>query len=380
MPNKNKKILAIETSCDETAASVLIGIGGKKSENIAAKKIKIKSNIVYSQLLLHRKTKGIVPEVASRAHVEKIIFVIKEALSKAGVRINEIDIIAVTVGPGLIGSLLVGIDTAKSLSYILKKPVIPINHVEAHLYANFVTNKIRKTRNPKSEIRNMFPAIALIVSGGHTSIILMQGHGNYKLLGSTIDDAAGEAFDKIANLLNLPYPGGPAIAAAAAKFKIPPSSRGHQVEGNSKFQIHLPRPMIDSDNFDFSFSGLKTSVFYLIKKLGARKAKKMQAQIAAEFQQAVVDVLVSKTIKAARKYNAKSVMLGGGVAANQLLRSELKRKIKKEFPSSYLLIPNSSLCTDNAAIVGVCGYYKYLAKNNSLKNYKEIKINLEPDL
>ena len=345
MENNNElKILAIETSCDETAAAVLFGD-------------KIKSNIVYSQLKLHQKTGGVVPEVASRAHIEKIIPVIKEALSVAKVSPLQIDFIAVTVRPGLIGSLLVGVDTAKTLAYVFKKPVVPINHIEAHIYANFIGQE------------PIFPAVALVVSGGHTSLILMRGHGNYKLLGSTLDDAAGEAFDKVANILGLGYPGGPAVAAAAAKLPIT----------NYQLPITLPRPMIDSDDFNFSLSGLKTAVLYKVKKLPADSCQPTAA-IAAEFQKAVVDVLVSKTIKAGRKYSAKSILLGGGVAANKLLRKQLKSAVKKELPNSLFLIPDSSFCTDNAVMIGLCAYYKYFSDKNNLKNWQEIKINLNPKL
>jgi N6-L-threonylcarbamoyladenine synthase len=356
MKNQKITILAIETSCDETAAAVIVGPKNDKDLKFATPKIK--SNIVYSQLRLHQKTKGIVPEVASRAHTEKIISVIKKANEKAKIKLKNIDIIAATSGPGLIGSLLVGIDTAKTISYILDKPIIPINHIEAHIYANFIKKSSK------------FPAIALIVSGGHTSIVLMRNYDDYKLLGSTIDDAAGEAFDKVANLLNLTYPGGPAIAAAAAKSR----TSDHQSP------ITLPRPMLDNDNFDFSFSGLKTSVLYLIKKLPPRKLKELYPQIAFEFQQAIIDVLVSKTVKAGRIYCAKSILLGGGVASNKILRKKMQIMIKKNLPNSGLFLPDPRFCTDNAAIVGICAYYKYLTDKKSLMNYREIEVNLNPGL
>ncbi|MBU2595575.1 tRNA (adenosine(37)-N6)-threonylcarbamoyltransferase complex transferase subunit TsaD [Patescibacteria group bacterium] len=355
--NNEPKILAIETSCDETAAAVLIGA-------------KIKSNIIYSQLNLHKKTKGIVPEVASRAHIEKIILVIKQALQAARVRPLQIDLIAVTVGPGLIGSLLVGVDTAKTLGFIWDKSIVPVNHIEGHIYANFI-GKLPAT----SYKLPTFPAVALVVSGGHTSLILMRGHGNYKLLGSTLDDAAGEAFDKVARILDLGYPGGPAISAAAESCQ----------QTAAGCQLSLPRPMIKTNNFDFSFSGLKTAVLYTVQDL--KKHYKVTqlpnytiTAVAAEFQQAVVDVLVNKTIKAARKYNAKSILLGGGVAANKLLRRQLRSAVKKELPVSCFLFPALSLCTDNAAMIGLCAYYKYLADKKNLKNWREIKIDLNPKL
>lgn len=361
---KNPRILAIETSCDETAAAILIGS-------------KIVSNIVYSQLALHQKTKGIVPEVASRAHIEKIISVIKQALSDARVRPSQIDFIAVTVGPGLIGSLLVGVDTAKALAYVLKKPIIPINHIEAHLYANFGGGKIWKIRNPtfvpssgrgKSEIRNIFPAIGMVVSGGHTSIILMRGHGDYKLLGTTIDDAAGEAFDKVAKILNLSYPGGPSISLEAKR-----------AERKGK-KIYFPRPMINSSDFNFSFSGLKTAVLYKIRELGLEKTKKLKPELVYQFQKALVEVLVEKVAKAARIYKAKTIILGGGVVANELLRFEMRKKVKNLKPKINLLIPDLELCTDNAVIIGICAYYRYLTNKNDLKDFKSIKVNLNPKL
>lgn len=351
-------ILAIETSCDETAAAIIIG--PKNIENVNIALPKIKSNIIYSQLALHQKTKGIVPEIASRAHIEKIVYVIGEAIKDAKICLRDIDIIAVTIGPGLIGSLLVGIDTAKSLAYILDKPIIPINHIEAHLYAVFA-KKIKQ--------RKIFPAIVATVSGGHTSVLLMRGHGDYRLLGATIDDAAGEAFDKVARILNLPYPGGPNIsleAKKAGKLK------------KDKEMIQFPRPMVDSGDLDFSFSGLKTSVLYKIRDLGDKKARRLKPELAYQFQKAIIDVLVGKISKAARIYKAKSIILGGGVIANELLRSAIRKKIKDMKPRINLFIPELKLCTDNAAIVGLCAYYRYLKNKNYLKNFKLIKVDLNP--
>lgn len=357
--DKNKiTILAIETSCDETAAAIIMG--PKKVKNVNFASPKIKSNIIYSQLDLHQKTKGIVPEVASRAHIEKIIDVISAATKNAKIGLKDIDIIAVTVGPGLIGSLLVGIDTAKSLAYILGKPVISINHIEAHLYAVFA-RKIKQ--------RKIFPAIAMIVSGGHTSILLMRGHGEYRLLGTTIDDAAGEAFDKVAKILSLSYPGGPNISFEARKAKN---------LKDSKEMIQFPRPMIDSDNLDFSFSGLKTSVLYKIRDLGDKKTRQLKPKLADQFQKAIIDVLIEKISKAARIYQAKSIILGGGVVANELLRSKIRKKVQNIKPKINLLIPELRLCTDNAAIIGLCAYYQYLKNKRCLKNFKSIHADLSP--
>jgi len=359
---KNKKILAIETSCDETAAAVV------ECEDF--KNVKVLSSVVYSQIKMHKITKGVVPEVASRAHIEKIIPVIKKAVKDLKVILKDFDTIAVTVGPGLIGSLLVGIDTAKTLSFVLNKPLIPINHIEAHIYANFVGKS--KILGLKSKI---FPAVVLIVSGGHTQLVLMRGHGNYKLLGSTIDDAAGEAFDKVASILGLGYPGGPSISKIAGTYKRKPKS----------YKLRLPRPMIDSSDFDFSFSGLKTAVLYLVRNLAKDKGvtiesllnnHRITAAIAFEFQQAVVDVLAEKTIKAARVYKAKTVMLGGGVAANQHLRKILKQKIKKIIPRPNLFIPAPDLCTDNAVVIGVCACCKLICEKNK-NNWQEARINLK---
>lgn len=350
--NKKRVILAIETSCDETAAAILVGD-------------KILANIVYSQLKIHQKTKGIVPEAASRAHIEKIIPVIDRALCAAKIPPDKLDLIAVTVGPGLIGSLLIGVDTAKALGFVWHKKVMPINHVEGHIYANFGF-KNGQAINSKSQAIN-FPVVCLIVSGGHTQLILMRGHGNYKLLGSTLDDAAGEAFDKVANILGLGYPGGPAIAAAAAKAKT-----------NCKPKILLPRPLINSGDFNFSFSGLKTAVLYKFQNLKISKFKTVA--MAAEFQRAAIEVLVTKTIAAAKKYQAKSIILGGGVAANKLLRQELKKTMRQNLPSTLLFLPPLSLCTDNAAMIGLCAYYHCLKSDRSLKDNQEIKVNLQMTL
>ncbi len=337
------KILGIETSCDETGASIIEAkIKDQKS------KIKILSNIVASQIDLHRKYGGVYPELASRAHLENILPAIEAALNEADTDFDDIDAIAVTMGPGLIGSLLVGVETARTLAYSLGKPILGINHLEAHICANFIDNQ--------KEIK--FPALCLIVSGGHTSLVLMKSHGKYQTIGQTRDDAAGEAFDKVAQLLGLPYPGGPAIEAAASQIRNSKSEIRNLKPRTQKLEpkIKLPRPMIDSEDFDFSFSGLKTAVLRLTKELGPAKTKKFRAQIAAEFQNAVVEVLVAKTLRAARKYKTKTIMLSGGVAANSLLRKELEArtlKLKANFS-----VPPKNLCTDNAAMIATAGAFK----------------------
>ncbi|HUV42809.1 MAG TPA: tRNA (adenosine(37)-N6)-threonylcarbamoyltransferase complex transferase subunit TsaD [Patescibacteria group bacterium] len=308
------KILGIETSCDETAAAVV--------ENGT----KILSNAVASSIELHQKTGGIIPEVAAREQVRCIIPIIKESLKNS----QEIDALAVTVGPGLIGSLLVGVETAKTLAYVWKKPIIPVNHLQAHLYANWLEKK-----------KPQFPAIGLVVSGGHTDLVLLKNHTKIKWLGGTRDDAAGECFDKTARLLNLGYPGGPKIAKLAEK-------------GNPQ-AYDLPRPMMRQENLDCSFSGLKTAVINL-----KRKEKKInKANLAASIQQAIIDVLVKKTIRATRKHQVKSVLLAGGVAANKQLREQMEVEISKLKPRVKFFVPSPQLCTDNAAYIAAQAFFNY---------------------
>jgi len=353
---KSFKVLAIETSCDETAAAVVESRVSNKESGI-----KILSNVVSSQINLHRLTGGVVPEVAARAHVEKIIPVISKALLEARIQPEKIDIIAVTTGPGLIGSLLVGVNAAKTLAFVWNKPIIGIDHIRAHIYANFIGINSKPIPYRRSPVAlPLFPALCLVVSGGHTSLILMRDHENFKTVGETLDDAAGEAFDKAAAILGLSYPGGPAIAAEAAKFSMAKS----KFQTNSKLQnfkktsttkpllsIIFPRPMINSPDFNFSFSGLKTALLYTVRDLKKIRERE-KAMLAAEFQQAIVDVLVKKTIRAAERYKAKSILLGGGVAANSLLRQELVLNVKSEKLKTKIFLPEAKLCTDNAAIVG----------------------------
>jgi N6-L-threonylcarbamoyladenine synthase len=314
------KILGIETSCDETAAAIV--------ENGT----KILSNVVASSEELHKKTGGIIPEVAAREQLKCIIPVINEVIKKHGYKI--VDAIAVTVGPGLIGSLLVGVETARTLAYVWQKPIIPTNHLQAHLYANWLNSN-----------QPQFPAIGLVVSGGHTDLVLIKNHGQLKWLGGTRDDAAGECFDKTARLLGLPYPGGPEISRLADKGKI------------STYQ--LPRPMTKQKNLDFSFSGLKTAVVNLVKNLTAgRQGKKInRPDLAASIQVAIVDSLVGKTKQAVKKYPAKSLLISGGVAANALLREKLKKESEKL--GVKIFIPPRKLCTDNAAAVASCAYFNF---------------------
>lgn len=324
------KILAIETSCDETAAAI-ISKGSK--ENF----VKILSNVVASSLAFHSKTGGIVPEIAAREQLKFIVPVIDKAIKDSKVSIKDIDAIAVTVGPGLIGSLLVGIETVKTLAYIWKKPIIPVNHLLGHIYANFI-----QTNSKLNNIK--FPALALLVSGGHTDLVFLENYKRVKWIGGTLDDAAGEAFDKIGRLLNFPYPAGPAIEKT--------SERG--IAGRFTF----PRPMIGSKDFNFSFSGLKAAVTREVLKLG-RLNKQQVSDISLATQKAIIEVLVRKTLKAARKYNAKSILLGGGVAANQNLQDELKLNAKHYALNVKIFVPNKNLCTDNAAMIGAYAAFNY---------------------
>src|SRR3989344_1485959 len=329
------RILGIETSCDETGAAVIEG----ESEN---KKVKLISNILASSLTLHSKTGGIIPETAAREQIKYIIPAIEQALSES--RSSRLDAIAVTVGPGLIGSLLVGVETAKTLSFIWKKPIIPVNHLFGHIYANWLdrttANRLQTTAVDGSRkavsAQPSFPAIALVVSGGHTDLVLIKNHGSIKWLGGTRDDAAGEAFDKIGRILNLPYPGGPAIEKAAEK-------------GNPK-AFKFPRPLIDSDDFDFSFSGLKTAVFREVARLYKIDGKTV-SDISLAVEEAIVDVLIYKTLKAAQKYKVKSILLGGGVAANQKLRDEFQLYAIRYKLNAEIFVPSKNLCTDNAAMI-----------------------------
>ena len=314
------KILGIETSCDETAIAIL---NSDKDGNL-----EILSNVISSSLEIHAKTGGIIPENAAREQLKIIIPVLKETLDKAGLSHTDIDAIAVTIGPGLIASLLVGVETAKTLSYIWNIHLIPVNHLYGHIYANFITDAKKIS----------FPAIALVVSGGHTDLVLMKDDKDIKWLGGTRDDAAGEALDKIGRLLNLPYPAGPTIETLALK-------------GDSK-RFVFPRPMIGSKDFDFSFSGLKAAVLREIQSI-----KKMDDQtindICACTQKAIIQTLVRKTLKASKKYNAKSIILGGGVSANQKLRDEFKLATDIE-----IFAPPKFLCTDNGAMIAAAAFYK----------------------
>ncbi len=307
-------VLAIETSCDETSAAVLVG--GKK----------VSSNVVYSQIESHEKFGGVVPEVASRSHLQQAPQIINAAIERAGTARDEIDVVAATNGPGLIGPLLVGVSIGKALAATWRKPFVGVNHVEGHMFAVSLEHNVEP------------PFVILLVAGGHTQIVNVKNYGDYEILGSTIDDAAGEAYDKVARYLDLGYPGGPIIDSLA--------------DSGDPNAVRFPRAM-PGDNFDFSFSGLKTAVINYVRK----NPDVPVADIAASFQAAVVDVLVTKTIKAASSIGATAVCLGGGVAANSLLRQELASKASENRINCYL--PSPEFCTDNAAMIAAAATWRY---------------------
>lgn len=346
------KILGIETSCDETSVALLEATGGLK-----APRFKVLKNLVASQIPIHRKTGGVVPEVAAREHVTVIVPMIKKVFRK-----SKPDLIAVTAGPGLITSLRVGVDAARIFSIIEKIPLVGVNHLEGHIYANWL--RPIGISNSQFLISN-FPALCLIVSGGHTELVLMKDHGKYERIGATRDDAAGEAFDKSAKLLGLPYPGGPEIAKLA--------------EGGNPTAYKFPRPMLDQKGnysakggpafgWDFSFSGLKTAVRICIqneKNLNEQKKK----DIAASLQAAIVETLVTKTIRAAKEYKVKSIILAGGVSANKKLRNDLKVAVNSQLLTSNFHLPSLEYTGDNAAMIAAAGYIRACKKDfaNPLK-------------
>ena len=311
---KDKIILGIETSCDETAVSVV------KNGNI------ILSDVVASQIESHKRFGGVVPEIASRHHVEQMTLVLEEAILQAEVDWDEIDAIAVTEGPGLVGALLIGVNAAKALAFAKRKPLVGVQHIAGHIYAN------------RFEKEFEFPLLALIVSGGHTELVLMKEHGHFELIGETLDDAAGEAYDKVARMLKLPYPGGPEIDRLAM---------------TGEATIDFPRAWLEEGSYDFSFSGLKSAVINKIHNAEQRGESLKNEDIAASFQASVVEVLTTKTLRAAKEYNVKQVIVAGGVAANQALRKELQNQFKDV--GIPLLIPPLNLCTDNAAMIAAAG-------------------------
>ncbi len=339
-------ILGIETSCDESAASIIFGKN---------KKLKILSHIISSQIKIHQKHGGVVPEVAAREHLLNLIPTIDKAIKKAKIKPKDLKALAVTKGPGLITSLIAGTQTTKALSFAWNKPIIAINHLSGHIYANFIDNQ--------KEIK--FPLISLIVSGGHTSLVYMKDHDSYKIIGETRDDAAGEAYDKGANMLNLGYPGGPIISKRAEEFR------------QQKTKLYFPRPMLNSDNIDFSFSGLKTSLYYQLQK--DKNWKKRINEYCFAYQEAINEVLVKKSIKALDKYRVKSFLLAGGVSANLDLRQRLKKEIKTYYPKIDYRIPKIKYTTDNASMIASAAYFIY--KKRLKKSYTGWqKLKAKPDL
>ena len=319
---KDIYILAIESSCDETAAAVV-----KNGREVL-------SNIISSQIELHKLYGGVVPEIASRKHIEKINPVIREALAEAGMKLEDMDAIGVTYGPGLVGALLVGVAAAKAISYAKNIPLVGVHHIEGHISANYIENKDLEP-----------PFLGMVVSGGHTHLVMVKDYGKYEILGKTRDDAAGEAFDKVARAIGLGYPGGPKIDKLAK-------------EGNPQ-AIAFPSAHVADAPLDFSFSGLKSSVLNYINSCEMKHQEICRADVAASFQAAVVDAIVSHTIEAAKTYHIDKVALAGGVASNSALRQAMKEKCEAAGLKFYY--PSPILCTDNAAMIGCAAYYEYLA-------------------
>lgn len=333
---KDIYILGIETSCDETSMSIV-----KNGREVL-------SNIIFSQISTHKSYGGVVPEIASRKHTEVIDIVLQEALDTADIPLNRIDGIAVTYAPGLVGALIVGLSFAKSLAYALKKPLIPIHHIEGHICANFI------------QYKNLTPPfMSLVISGGHTNIIHVKDYSKFEILGKTKDDACGEAFDKIARSIGLPYPGGPEVDKLA---KL----------GNNT-SITLPRVMIDSNDYDFSFSGIKSAVLNFINKSNMTGESFKKEDLCASFQQAVTDVLIHKTIKACIDRNANILALAGGVSANSFIRESMQKKCEDN--NIKLCVPDLSLCTDNGAMIASAGYFEFIKGN-----FGELNLNAYPNL
>jgi len=312
---KDTYILGIETSCDETSVSIV----KNGCEEI--------STVVLSQMDTHANYGGVVPEIASRMHVENITLVIEECLKKANMTMNDIDKIAVTYGPGLIGCLLIGVETAATLSYIYNKPLIPVHHIAGHIYANNLVSKME------------FPLIALVVSGGHTELIYMEDHYTFKRIGGTLDDAVGECYDKVARVIGLPYPGGPLVDKLS-------------YEGKDTYSLPLP---LDDDSYNFSFSGIKSAVINLVHNESQRGNEIRKEDIACSFQNRVVEILSKKTMRALKEYKVKNLIIAGGVSANSGIRNKFTELCKKK--GIKLTIPNIKYCTDNAAMIAVAGYF-----------------------
>lgn len=321
MDEKDIRILAIESSCDETAAAVV-----KNGREVL-------SNVISSQIAIHTLYGGVVPEIASRKHIEKINQVIEEALKEADTTLERIDAIAVTYGPGLVGALLVGVSAAKAISFALEKPLVGVHHIEGHISANYIENKELEP-----------PFVCLVVSGGHSHLVAVKDYGEYEIIGRTRDDAAGEAFDKVARAIGLGYPGGP---------KIDKLSK----EGNPE-AIHFPRAKVEENEYDFSFSGLKSAVLNYLNSCEMKGETVNTADVAASFQKAVIDVLVEHSLHAVKEYGCSKFAIAGGVASNSSLRAAFEKECEKQ--NIAFFHPSPIFCTDNAAMIGVAGYYEYI--------------------
>lgn len=315
---KDVYILGIETSCDETSASIV-----KNGDTEIA-------TVVLTQIDIHKDFGGVVPEIASRHHVKNITMVIEDCLEKANMKIADIDAIAVTYGPGLVGSLLVGVEAAKTLAYVNNKPLIPVNHMSGHIYANQLVEPLK------------FPLIALVVSGGHTQLIYMEDHYRFKEIGSTLDDAVGECYDKVARVINVPYPGGPTVDKWAH-------------EGEDTYELPLPK---NDSSYDFSFSGLKSAIINLVHNEEQRGNEIRKKDLATSFQNTVVEIITKKTMKALKDYNVNNLIVAGGVAANKGLREKLISLCNQN--NIHLSFPEMKYCTDNAAMIAASGYYAYI--------------------
>ncbi len=310
-------VLGIESSCDETSVSIV----KNGCDEIAT--------VVLSQMDTHANYGGVVPEIASRMHAENITIVIEECLNKANMKMDDIDLIAVTYGPGLIGCLLIGVEAAVTLSYIYNKPLIPVHHIAGHIYANNINNQIK------------FPLIALVISGGHTELVYMKDHYSFEKIGGTLDDAVGECYDKVARVINVPYPGGPLVDNLS-------------YEGKDTYDLPLP---MDDNSYNFSFSGIKSAVINLVHNETQRGNKIRKEDIACSFQNRVVEIISKKTMKALKEYNVKNLIIAGGVSANSGIRNKFKELCEKE--GINLSIPNIKYCTDNATMIAAAGYFAY---------------------
>ncbi|MBP6889616.1 MAG: tRNA (adenosine(37)-N6)-threonylcarbamoyltransferase complex transferase subunit TsaD [Candidatus Moranbacteria bacterium] len=341
-------ILALETSCDDTAAAVV---------EQTAEGVFVRSSVVSSQIALHAPYGGVVPNLAAREHAKNIVPVIEAALRSASIHHANLNLIAVTQGPGLIPALLVGTTAAKMLSFLWHKPLIGIHHIEGHIYANFIRQTLPSVGTENQT--PLFPLLALVVSGGHTQLMLMRDHFQYEILGETQDDAVGECFDKTARLLGLPYPGGPIVAKRADTFRLQTEQSAIK---HASPPIKFPRPMLLSGDLHFSFSGLKTSVLYFLKKHEDDLANEdFISEVCHEFQEAAVDVLVGKTTQALREYQPRTFVIAGGVSANKQLRERLQTTINQEFSETTFLTPEFQYSLDNAAMIGAAAAFRFAA-------------------